>query len=390
MSASAANSKRVCIVSARRTPQGRFLGALSKYSALDLAAAAAEAALAGIDRNLIDLAIVGRALPPDFNIARQLARRIGLRQQTPAFTVNMVCASGLQAILLAANAIQLGQASVVLCGGTESMTNTPHALERSRGGTKLGDAKLTDLIFGAISDCLLDNEHMGMTAERLAGQYNVTRQQQDAFALASHQRAISAQKTGGFLAELIPLPELPQDEHPRADTTLEKLASLKPAFTPGGTVTAGNASGLNDGAAMVVLCDESTAHKLGLEPLAILTAGAIVGCDPKIMGIGPVPAITTLCEQSNLSLSDFDAIEINEAFAAQVIACLRALHLPDDEPRLNPDGGGVSLGHPLGASGARLVVHLAHRIAAGKSQRGLAALCVGGGQGIAAALDRAG
>ncbi len=377
--------KKIAIIAAKRTPQGRFLGALSKYSTLDLGVAAANAALDGIDRKLIDLTVVGRVMPPDFNVARQIARKLELPITSPAYTVNMVCGSGLQAILLAADAIQLGRANVVLCGGAESMSNVPHALMRSRTGVKLGDQKLVDLLVEGLSDTLI-NQHMGQTAERLAEQYSVTRQQQDAFALRSHQKAVAAQQAGEFDAELVPLPELDRDEHPRADTSLEKLATLKPAFKADGTVTAGNASGINDAAAMLVLCDEQTAQKHGWTPLAFLEAGAIVGCDPTIMGIGPAHATRALCRRNDLSLADFDTLEINEAFAAQVLACLRELKLPDDEPRLNPHGGGISMGHPVGASGARLVTHLAHRIAAGKSKRALATLCIGGGQGIAAAI----
>jgi acetyl-CoA C-acetyltransferase len=378
--------KKIAIISAKRTPQGRFLGALAKYSTLDLGVAAANAALEKIDRQLIDLTIVGRVMPPDFNVARQIARKLELPLTSPAYTVNMVCGSGLQAILLAADAIQLGRANLVLCGGAESMSNVPHALMRSRTGVKLGDQQLVDLLVEGLSDPLI-SQHMGQTAERLAQQHGVTRQDQDAFALRSHQKAVAAQKSGEFDAELVALPELDHDEHPRADTSLEKLATLKPAFTADGTVTAGNASGINDAAAMLVLCDESTAQKHGWKPLAYLETGAIVGCDPTIMGIGPAHATRALCGRNNLSLSGFDTIEINEAFAAQVLACLRELKLPDDEPRLNPQGGGISMGHPVGASGARLVTHLAHRIAAGKSKRALATLCIGGGQGIAASIQ---
>jgi len=374
--------KRICIVRAKRTPQGRFMGALSKYSPLDLGVAAGNATLDGIDRSLIDMVIVGQVLPPEINIARQILLKLGIPDDRPAYTVNMACASGMKAATLAADAIQLGQASVVLAGGVESMTNTPHGMERSRTGVKLGNGKLTDYLLLGLSDPIID-EHMGQTAERLAEQYDISRESQDTFAFQSHTKALAAQQDGTFASEIVALPELQQDEHPRADTSVEKIAELKTAFKNDGSVTAGNASGINDGGAMLLLCDEPAAQQHGWQPLAYLNQHTQVGCDPKIMGIGPARAFQKLCAQHDCSLDEFDVIEINEAFAAQALACLRELKLPDDETRLNMAGGAVALGHPVGASGARLLVHLAHKAAAGNLNKAIAGLCVGGGQGIA-------
>jgi len=296
----------------------------------------------------------------------------------------MMCASGMQAVALAVQAIQAGQANAILCGGTESMSNAPYLLECARAGYKLGDGKLVDAL---LRDGLMDplsREHMGGGVERLAKECGVTRADQDTFALRSQRRYFAASEAGRFAAELVVLPELQRDEHPRADTKLEKLATLKPVFDPAGTITAGNASGINDGAAMLVVCDRETARRQHWQPLAVITGTAAVGCAPDRMGLGPVHAIRKLCDR----LDDFDTIEINEAFAAQTLACLKELKLTGDD-RVNPDGGAIAVGHPIGASGARLVVHLAHRLAAGQTHRGLAALCVGGGMGIAVALGRA-
>lgn len=383
-------SSEICIVAARRTPQGKLAGALANYSAVDLAVAAGQAALAGLDSNRIDSVILGNVIAAGqgMNIARQVGLRLGLPVTVPAFTVNMMCASGLQAVALAVQAIQAGQAGVVLCGGTESMSNAPYLLERARAGYRLGDGKLVDAL---LRDGLVDplsREHMSGGVERLATEYRVTRADQDAFALRSQRRHFEACAAGRFTAELTPLPELERDEHPRADTKLEKLATLKPVFSPAGTITAGNASGINDGAALLVVCDRAIARRHNWQPLAVIVGTAVVGCEPDRMGLGPVHAIRKLCEQHACRVEDFDTLEINEAFAAQTLACLKELNLTGDE-RVNPDGGAIAVGHPIGASGARLVVHLAHRLAAGQTQRGLGALCVGGGMGIAIALGRA-
>ena len=383
-------STEICIVAARRTPQGRLAGALANYSAADLAVAAGTAALAGIDPAKIETVIMGNVIGAGqgMNIARQIGLRLGLPVTAPAYTVNMMCASGLQAVALAAQAIQAGQAQAILCGGTESMSNAPYLLERARAGYKLGDGKLVDAL---LRDGLMDplsREHMGGGVERLAKESGVTRADQDAFALRSHRQYFAAHEAGRFTAELTPLPELARDEHPRADTKLEKLATLKPVFDPAGTITAGNASGINDGAALLVVCDRATARRQNWQPLAVIEGTAAVGCEPDRMGLGPVHAIRNLCNRLGCRVEDFDTIEINEAFAAQTLVCLKELRLVGDE-RVNPDGGAIAVGHPIGASGARLVVHLAHRLATGQTRRGLAALCVGGGMGIAVALGRA-
>ena len=383
-------SSEICIVAARRTPQGRLAGALANYSAADLAVVAGQATLASLDATQIDGVILGNVIGAGqgMNIARQVGLRLGLPVTVPAFTVNMMCASGLQAVALAVQAIQAGQAGAILCGGTESMSNAPYLLERARAGYRLGDGKLVDAL---LRDGLMDplsQEHMSGGVERLATEYRITRADQDAFALRSQRRYFEASEAGRLTNELAVLPELQRDEHPRADTKLEKLATLKPVFNPAGTITAGNASGINDGAAMLVVCDRDIARRQQWQPLALIAGTAAVGCAPDRMGLGPVAAIQKLCDRFSCQLADFDTIEINEAFAAQTLACLNELNLIGDE-RVNPDGGAIAVGHPIGASGARLVVHLAHRLAAGQTQRGLAALCVGGGMGIAAALARA-
>ena len=298
----------------------------------------------------------------------------------------MMCASGMQAVMLAAAAIRSGEADVILCGGTESMSNAPYVLDRARAGLKLGDAVLIDtLLRDGLVDSF-DHQHMQASAERLAKQYHITRAQQDAFAAESQRRCAAADAAGHFRAEITGVDGVERDEHPRPETTIEGLAKLKPAFDPAGTVTAGNASGINDGAAMLVLCDDKTADQRGWKPLAAIEATAAVGCDPKLMGLGPVHATRRLCDQHRLKLDDFDTVELNEAFASQSLACITELQL--DPARVNVDGGAIALGHPIGASGARLIVHLAHRIASGSTRRGLATLCVGGGMGAAVSVIR--
>ncbi len=375
----------ICIVAAKRTPQGRFLGAISKLSALQLGAAAARSVLDSIPPAAIDLTIVGHCLIPDNNVARQISREVGIPLSSPAYTVNMACASGMKAVMLAADAIRLGQAEVVLAGGTESMSQTPHVVDRVRNGTKLGHVEIRDMLLDVLADPQ-NQESMGLTAERLAEQYSISRASQDEFACASHRKAVAAQDAGVFAAEIVPLAELSCDEQPRRDSNVEKLGTLKPAFKPEGSVTAGNASSINDGAAMLVLCRLRTAKERGWQPMACLQSYVQVGCDPKIMGIGPVPATEKICQIQGLSIDDFDMLEINEAFAAQVLACAKCLHISPDDPRFNSHGSGISLGHPIGATGARLIVHVANRIAQGHARRGLATVCVGGGQGVATIL----
>ena len=372
--------KPIWIVSAKRTPQGRFLGALAKRSPVELAVTAAKAALSGIDPSLIDSVIVGNVLGAGYgmNVARQTGIGAGLPVSTPAFTVNMMCASGMQAVILAAQSIQSGQARMVLCGGTESMSNAPYLLNRARAGYKLGNGVLVDsMLRDGLTDAFSD-EHMGLTAERVAERCKISRESQDHFAARSQQRYAAADEAGHFRDEIVPVEKLDRDEHPRPDTTAETLATLKPAFNPAGTVTAGNSSGINDGAAMLVVCSEQRGREYALAPLMVITASASAGCEPSLMGLGPVFATRLVSKDPG----EFDWIELNEAFAAQSLACIRELKL--DEARVNPDGGAIALGHPIGASGARLLVHLAHR----RPRRGLATLCVGGGMGCAVVVER--
>jgi acetyl-CoA C-acetyltransferase len=377
----------VVIVAARRTPQGRFLAALAGMSAVDLAVAAGESALAGIAPGTIDQVIVGNVLSAGagMNPARQITLRLGLPQETPAFTVNMMCASGMQAVILAAQAIRAGDADAVLCGGTESMSQARFLVQRTADNQVAEDAPRVDAL---LRDGLVDplgNEHMGVTAERLATRYHLTRQAQDTFAQQSHLRQAAAQTAGRFTAELVPLPALAKDEHPRPNISLEKLATLKPAFAADGTVTPGNASGINDGAAMLVLASADAARRHGWTILARLTAATAVGCDPAVMGLGPVHALRRLQARHGIDVAACDTIELNEAFAAQSLACIHELGL--DPARVNPDGGAIALGHPIGASGARIIAHLAQRTAAGISRNSVAAVCVGGGMGVAVALS---
>jgi acetyl-CoA C-acetyltransferase len=380
-------SSAVWIVAACRTPQGRFLGGLGSCSAAQLGVAAARAAMerASVSPNAIGQVIVGNVLSAGAgqNIARQVALGAGVPEDAPAFTVNMMCASGLQAVALAARAIAAGEADAVLCGGAESMSNAPHLLERSRAGIKLGNGTLVDSL---LRDGLVDafsGKHMGECVEALALARNISRARQDAFALLSQQRA--AQGREALAAEIVPVGKVTADEHPRADTTLESLAALKPVFDPHGTVTAGNASGINDGAAMLVLASAETARRRGWKPLARWVGAKSAGCAPEAFALGPVAATRALCQHIGCDVSVFDAVELNEAFAAQALACIDDLGL--DPARVNTHGGAIALGHPIGASGARLAVHLAHRIAAGGARRALATLCVGGGMGIAAMLE---
>ncbi|MFH1616582.1 MAG: acetyl-CoA C-acetyltransferase [Planctomycetota bacterium] len=378
----------IYIVAAKRTPQGRFMGALSKYSAVDMAIMAGKAILEKVQPEQVDQVIVGNVLAAGqgMNTARQIAVKLGIPVDSTAFTVNMMCASGMQAVILAAQAIKLGRANTVLCGGTESMSSAPYLLDRARFGYKLGDGVLIDSL---LSDGLVDSfdkEHMGFTAERIAQQYQINRRMQDEFAIRSHRNYAEAQAKGKFNDERIVLKELEQDEHPRPDTTIDKLGSLKPTFRNDGTITAGNASGINDGAAMLIVCDQKTAKKNGWKPLAKICDWAAIGCDHRMMGLGPVYATQKICRQQNLKIDDFDTIEINEAFAAQAIVCMQQLQIDID--RLNLEGGAIALGHPIGTSGARLLVHLSHRINRGESSKALATLCVGGGMGVAMALEK--
>ncbi|SFJ55888.1 thiolase family protein [Planctomicrobium piriforme] len=371
---------QVWIVSAKRTPQGRFLGALAQRSAVDLGVAAAKAALSGIDPALIDSVIVGNVLGAGLgmNVARQIGILSGLPVTVPAFTVNMMCASGMQAVVLAAQAVCSGTARAVLCGGTESMSNAPYLLNRARSGYRFGDGVLIDSVLRDGLTDVFSDEHMGLTAERVAERYAVSREAQDQFAVRSQQRYAAALSADRFREEIVPVDGLNHDEQSRPDTTMERLAKLKPAFAAAGSVTAGNASGVNDGAAMLVVCSEQYGRQQGWAPLAIIGENTAAGCDPAWMGMGPVHATRLLSRAPG----EFDHIELNEAFAGQALACIHELEL--DEAKVNPHGGGIAMGHPIGATGARLLVHLAHR----KPKRGLATLCVGGGMGCAVVIEQ--
>ena len=345
--------------------------------------------LADVDPEKIDRVILGNVLGAGLgmNVARQVALELGIPVDRPAMTVNMMCASGMQAVILAVQSIVAGESRAILCGGTESMSGAPYLLERARSGYRLGNGTLVDVV---LRDGLVDpttGEHMALSAERLAELYAIDRHAQDAFALASQQRTAAAYVEGRFHDELAPLDALAEDEHPRPKTTLEQLAALRPAFKPDGTVTAGNASGINDGAAVLVVCDHDFARRQAWKPLAddrpLRHRRMRAGTDgPRT---GPCHA-ASLSSAPGWTSIDFDAIELNEAFAAQALACMRELDLGAD--RVNLDGGAIALGHPIGATGARLIVHLAHAIAAGRFHRALATLCVGGGMGASIVIER--
>jgi len=383
-------SKPVYLVGARRSPVGRLCGALKSIAPTDLALQVAEAVVPAALKPVIEQVVLGQVLQAGggMNVARQLGLRLGLSPTTPGWTVNMVCASGLKAVTLAADAVASGESSLVLAGGVESMSRAPHYASDMRSGKKLGAATLSDAILvDGLIDPLLKID-MGETAERIAETFKISRRAQDELALRSHRRAVASREA--FCREIVPIKTVEglaeNDEHPRADTTLEKLAGLKAVFRPNGTVTAGNASGINDGAALVLVAGEDAVKGHGLQPRARLVAATAVGCDPAMMGLGPVHAIRRLCRETGWNLGEVDAMEINEAFAAQTLACVQELKL--DVNKLNQRGGAIALGHPIGCSGARVLVTLLHLLEDQNLRRGVAALCVGGGMGIAVAIER--
>lgn len=390
--------RRLALVAPVRTPIGRFGGALAALSAADLGTAAASACLAraGLAPAAVDQLVMGHARQAGGgpNTARQVAARAGLPAARPAFTVNQACGSGLQAVLCAARAILLGEAEVVLAGGAESMSNTPYLLPRARWGQRLGHDTLLDAMYRDGFDDPLSGLVMGETAEELAIEVGVTRERADAWAALSQQRCERARAAGRFTAEIAPLGvpardgerTVTADEHPRDGVTAERLAALEPVFRPGGTVTAGNASGITDGAAFLVVASAAAVERLGLRPAGWLLDWEVVGVEPRIMGIGPVPATRALLTRSVLPATAIDRVELNEAFASQVLACLD--RLPFDRDRVNPDGGAIALGHPIGASGARILVTLLHGLAAEGGSLGVATLCVSGGMGLAALVRR--
>ena len=382
--------KTVHIIEAKRSPIGRFGGGLKSISAADLACAIASAVVAEKLRAHVGQVIVGQVLQAGsgMNVARQAGLKLGIPQHVPAFTVNMACGSSLKAVALGAAAIASGESDLVLAGGVESMSRAPHYETDLRWGKKLGDAAMLDAI---LVDGLTDPTlkiGMGETAERIADKHGITRAEQDAFAVRSQTRACASR--ADFSREIVQVTgrdgSITQDEHPRADTTVEALAKLAPAFRKDGTVTAGNASGINDGAAMVLLASDDAVRMHGLQSRARIVASVAVGCDPAVMGLGPVGAIHRLCEITGWKLGDVDAVEINEAFAVQVLGCVKELGV--DIEKLNQRGGAIALGHPIGASGARVLVTLLHLMEDRNFKRGIASLCIGGGMGIAMAVER--
>lgn len=376
----------VHIIEARRSPIGRFGGGLKSITATDLGFAIAYAVVPTAVREHIGQVILGQVLQAGsgMNVARQVGLKLDLPEHVPAYTVNMACGSSLQAVALGADAIRSGESDLVLAGGVEVMSRAPHYVMDARWGKKLGDLSMQDAMFvDGLSDPLL-KIGMGETAERIADKHGITRQQQDEFSVLSQSRV--AANRDRFIREIVPVAEVASDEHPRADTTLESLAKLKPAFRKDGTVTPGNSSGINDGAAMVLLASEAAMQKHGLQSRARIMATAAVGCDPAVMGLGPVGAIRKLCAITGWKLEEVDTIEINEAFAVQTLGCARELSL--DLTKLNQRGGAIALGHPIGASGARVLVTLLHLMEDKGYKRGIASLCIGGGMGIAMALER--
>jgi len=387
----------VYILSAVRTPIGKFGGSLSTMTAADMGVVAAQAAMqrAGIDPKQVEESIFGNARQAGGgpNVARQISVRSGVPQEVPAYTVNKACASGIKSITLGAQEIAAGNLDCVLVGGTESMSRLPYYLDGARWGYRLGDQELVDGMYRDGFFCPLAKMVMGETAEVLAEQYKISRNEQDEFALVSQQRGAAAIAAGRFDAELVPVmletrkgkTTFSRDEHPFLDATIEKMAKLPPVFSKTGTITAANSSGITDGAAAIVLAGENLVKANGLEPLARISAFTSVGVDPRIMGIGPVPAIRKLEAKHKLPLKDFDLVELNEAFAAQVLACDRDLHF--DRERLNVNGGAIALGHPIGCTGTRITVTLLHEMLKRKARRGLATLCVSGGMGMALAIE---
>jgi acetyl-CoA C-acetyltransferase len=390
--------KNVYLAGAVRTPIGKFGGTLASWTAADLGVAAARESLrrSRVPVEKIDESIWGcaRQAGGGPNVARQITYRSGVPEEVPAFTVNQACGSGLKAIILAAQEIILGRASAVLAGGTESMSRVPYFAEGARWGTKMGNTQLVDGMYRDGFNDPLSGLVMGETAENLAKQYSISRDEQDEYALGSQQHAQAALHSGRFQSEVVVLEvdsrsarkDFATDEHPRANTTIQDLAKLRPVFSKEGTVTAGNSSGITDGAAALIVLSEEAIKQFGTTPLARIVDYEIVGVAPEIMGIGPVPAIRALLKRQGLTLDKIDLIELNEAFAAQVIACDRELGF--DNSRLNVNGGAIALGHPIGCTGVRLTTTLLHEMEKRSARLGLATLCVSGGMGLALLVER--
>lgn len=391
--------REVVIAAAVRTPIGGYNGGLSKVSAVNLGVIAAKEALkrANITPEMVDEVIIGNVLGAGLgqNVARQVSINSGVPIEVPSLTINMVCGSGLKAVSMAAQVIKLGDADIILCGGTENMSQAPYLLPDARWGQRMGDGKIVDyMVHDGLTD-IFNNYHMGITAENIAEQWNITKEEQDLFAVSSQNKAEEAQKAGRFKDEIVPV-EIPQrkgdpiiidtDEHPRHGATIDKLGKLRPAFKKDGTVTAGSSSGINDGSAMLVVMSKEKAEELGIKPLAIIKGYASAGVDPSIMGYGPVPATRKALDKAGWTVDDLDLVEANEAFAVQSIAVVRDLGL--DSEIVNVNGGAIALGHPIGCSGARILVTLLYEMDKRKSQKGLATLCIGGGMGTSILVEK--
>ncbi|OOY09194.1 MULTISPECIES: acetyl-CoA C-acyltransferase family protein [Thioclava] len=387
----------IVILSGTRTPIGTFGGTLSGFAPIDLATHVSKEAIsrAGVSADKIGQVVFGHIIntePRDMYLSRVAAVNAGVPVGTPAMNVNRLCGSGVQAVVSAAQMLMMGDADFALAGGAEVMSKSPYILPAARFGQKMGDAKMLDMMTGALS-CPFGTGHMGVTAENVAAECSISREEQDAFAMESQERAAKAISEGHFKEEIAPVEITTRkgttvfdtDEHPK-QTSLEKLGSLKPVFQKDGSVTAGNASGINDGAAALVLAREEAAKEAGLTPRAKITGYAIAGVRPEVMGLGPIPAVRALLEKTGMQASDFDWIESNEAFASQALAVSRELGL--DASKVNPDGGAIALGHPVGATGAILIVKALHALERTGGKHGLVTMCIGGGQGIALSIER--
>lgn len=392
-------STEVVIVSAVRSAIGSFMGSLKNVPATDLGATVIKEALnrAGVDPSSVDEVIMGNVLQAGLgqNPARQASIKAGLPDTVPAMTINKVCGSGLKAVHLARQAIVAGDAEIIVAGGMENMSQAPYLMKNAREGFKMGDQKLIDSMISDGLWCAFNDYHMGNTAENLCDKYSISREEQDEFSAKSQQKAAAAIEAGRFKDEIVAI-EIPQrkgdpivfdtDEYVKAGTTAEKLGKLRPAFKKDGSVTAGNASGINDGAAAFVIMSKDKADELGLTPLATISANAGAGVDPAVMGLGPVQAVKNALKKAGIELADIDLVEANEAFAAQSIAVDKELGFNHD--KLNVNGGAIALGHPIGASGARILVSLLHEMKRRDAKTGLATLCIGGGQGVATIVKR--
>jgi acetyl-CoA C-acetyltransferase len=391
--------KKVALVSPLRTAVGTFNGTLSSVSAMELGSTVIKACLlqSNLDSSFIDSVYFGNVLQAGNgqNPARQAAIKAGIPVEVPAATLNTLCGSGLHAVALAYNSILAEDGSIILAGGMESMTNAPYLLRNARKGYKLGNGELVDSLIGDGLTCAINNYHMGLTAENVAEKYKVTRQEQDEFSYESNRRAAEAQKNKVFDGQIVPVIikkkkeeiHFTEDEHVRADTSKEKLSTLRTVFKQDGTVTAGNASPISDGAAAMIVASEEACREHGLKPAAFIKGYSLVGVDPAYMGMGPVKAVSTLLKKQGLSVNDIDLFELNEAFAAQAVAATKELGI--DSSKINVNGGAIAIGHPLGASGARVLVTLIHEMTRRSAHYGVAALCIGGGMGIAMLVENA-